>query len=558
MTLRSGITTGACAAAAAKAAAIVLDGLLPPQHVSLHLPNDRTIEVPILYAEHLSEESAMAAVRKDAGDDPDVTNGAEVVVTLRCIEGDQITFSAGEGIGTVTKPGLQIPPGEPAVNPVPRAMIVKAVREITPVGVNVEISIPGGRKLAAKTFNPRLGIVGGLSILGTTGIVRPYCMKAQHEAIRCAFNVAAASGNLDLVLSPGAIGARAALTQLGLKPDELVEIGNEWGFAADSMRQYDWRSVRLVGHPGKLAKLAAGQWNTHSSRSEIAARFVAKLARTVLDQPVADSTTTEGIFESLGPADRKKVGDELARRIAVAFASRAGISVPVGVLLVNMAGRKISELVFATVQPLTIVGCGPGAPELVSDAARTAIQQAEVLVGSRRLFDLFDNPTAERVEVTAKIDEALEKTEVARAAGRNVVVLVSGDPGVCSLADAVVRRFGRAACRIVPGISSVQVAFARLGHGWLDAKIVSAHGRQPTETAEELSKLPKIAVLGGGRDATAWAANLADALDGSHALFVCENLTLPGERIAEISPCQLRESEPASLVIFVWIKRSLL
>ena len=130
--------------------------------------------------------AATAAVRKDAGDDPDVTDGLEIVATVSWNDGSEVTFSAGEGVGTVTKPGLQVPPGQPAINPVPRRMIVAAVRQVTPRGLHVEIAIPGGRQIAARTFNPRLGIADGLSILGTTGIVRPYCTRALHDALRCA------------------------------------------------------------------------------------------------------------------------------------------------------------------------------------------------------------------------------------------------------------------------------------------------------------------------------------------------------------------------------------
>ena len=182
MSLRSGITTGACAAAAAKAAATVLAGGAPPREVDLRLPSGNTIRLPILYVESRENPPAItAAVRKDAGDDPDVTDGLEVRATLSWNDAGETIFAAGEGVGTVTKPGLQVPPGEPAINPVPRQMIQGAIREVTRRGVSVEISIPGGGEIAAQTFNPRLGIVGGLSVLGTTGIVRPYCTRALHE-----------------------------------------------------------------------------------------------------------------------------------------------------------------------------------------------------------------------------------------------------------------------------------------------------------------------------------------------------------------------------------------
>ena len=159
------------------------------------MPGGQTIRVPIVSAAPCGDgTAALAAVRKDAGDDADATHGLEVVATVAWSPQEGVSFAAGDGVGTVTKPGLQVPPGQPAINPTPRRMIAAAVREVTPRGVRVEIAIPGGREVARRTFNPRLGIEGGLSILGTTGIVRPYCTRALCDALKCAFDVAAACG----------------------------------------------------------------------------------------------------------------------------------------------------------------------------------------------------------------------------------------------------------------------------------------------------------------------------------------------------------------------------
>ncbi|MDD4892138.1 MAG: cobalt-precorrin-5B (C(1))-methyltransferase CbiD, partial [Phycisphaerae bacterium] len=229
MTLRSGITTGTCAAAAAMAATTVLLGQPAPTEVLVALPDGRTIPVPVLYS-RADVQAATAAVRKDAGDDPDVTDGLSIVATVSWALAGDITFAAGEGVGTVTKPGLQVPPGEPAINPVPRVMIRQAVRSLTGRPMRVEVSIPGGREVAAKTFNPRLGVVGGLSILGTTGIVRPYCVAALRAALRCSLDVAAACGVTAPVLVPGNIGAKAASANFALRDEQVIEVGNEWGY----------------------------------------------------------------------------------------------------------------------------------------------------------------------------------------------------------------------------------------------------------------------------------------------------------------------------------------
>ena len=176
--LRGGFSTGACAAAAAKAAALVLRGAGRVGEVEIPFPDGTRVSFAVESAEPLGGARARAAVRKSAGDDPDVTDKALIVAEVRETAGAGVSFRAGKGVGTVTRPGLSVPPGEPAINPGPRRMISEALREVSSGGYEVTISIPGGAELAARTFNPRLGIVGGVSILGTTGIVLPISAKA--------------------------------------------------------------------------------------------------------------------------------------------------------------------------------------------------------------------------------------------------------------------------------------------------------------------------------------------------------------------------------------------
>jgi cobalt-precorrin-5B (C1)-methyltransferase len=310
-----------------------------PREVEVSLPSGQRIVVPVLSAEACGPDGAAAAVRKDAGDDPDVTDGLEVRVTLSWDDAAEATFIAGEGVGTVTKPGLQVPPGQPAINPVPRQMILGAIREVTRRGVRVEISVPGGREIAAQTFNPRLGIVGGLSILGTTGIVRPYCTRALHDALRCTLDVAAACHVTAPALVPGNVGARAARRHFSLRDEQLIEVGNEWGFVVNLLPQRAFSAVLLLGHPGKLAKLAAGHWDTHSARSSQATLYLGQLCPEVLGHPSPDSTTAEGIFAALRPPEKMTLADELAKRVRAAVASRMGNHLPVAVFLVDMAGE---------------------------------------------------------------------------------------------------------------------------------------------------------------------------------------------------------------------------
>ena len=251
-------------------------------------------------------------------------------------DGGEVRFAAGDGVGTVTKPGLQVPPGEPAINPGPRRMIVAAVRETAMEGATVTISIPGGRELAARTFNPRLGVSGGLSILGTTGRVRPFSVPALRDALACALDVALACGVRAPVLVPGNIGERAARRHFKLTDEQVIHAGNEWGFMLDRAAERPFDRLLVVGHPGKLAKLADGQWDTHSNRSPAATAAVARVAARIGIALPADAETAEGLFEGLAAAARGRLGPALATEVRGAVEAR--VRRPTAVALVSMNG----------------------------------------------------------------------------------------------------------------------------------------------------------------------------------------------------------------------------
>jgi cobalt-precorrin-7 (C5)-methyltransferase len=209
---------------------------------------------------------------------------------------------------------------------------------------------------------------------------------------------------------------------------------------------------------------------------------------------------------------------------------------------------------------IAIVGCGPGSPQYVTPAAQRAVATASVLVGSKRLLGLFPELAAHQVAVhadTGALSALLEDMARWRASGQRVAVLVSGDPGLYSLAHRVVRHFGRATCEIIPGVSSVQVAFARLGLDWADARILSAHGRTPQLSSEELRPIDKIAILAGTPEALCWSASVAAVLAPGHIVFLAENLTLENERFRQLTVEQLGTTEAASLSIVLLIGRSL-
>jgi len=341
--LRGGYTTGSCAAAAAKAAVMILHGMPVAGKVEIDLPDGEKVAFDIVFMEELEKNRARAAVRKSAGDDPDVTDGALIVSEVEKKTEEGISFRAGDGVGIVTLPGLSILPGDPAINPIPREMIRRAIRDITDEHFVVTVSVPDGRKLANKTFNPRLGIVGGLSILGTSGRVVPYSCKALCDALKCSLDIALASGTTAPVFVPGNIGRKAAEKNLPLVRERIVEVSNEWGYMLDLAVQRGVCAVLALGHPGKLAKLAMGYWNTHSKKSPPAVGFIRKLTAEISGGNIPHSVTAEGIFEPLSADERTHVSGDLAGRIAYAIGRRVKERIKPSVVLINMKGEWLGS-----------------------------------------------------------------------------------------------------------------------------------------------------------------------------------------------------------------------
>jgi len=340
--LRSGITTGTCAAAAASAAARVLAGEPAPLSVEVDMPEGGVVRVPVCSC-YGGDGFAVAAVVKDAGDDPDVTNGAAIEVKVCLAESGDIVFRAGPGVGVVTMPGLAVKPGEPAINPVPRRMIAGAVRQYLTVPVEITVSIPGGAEIAQRTFNERLGIEGGLSILGTTGIVRPFSNKAVRETVRCAINVAYESGVRHAVIVPGNIGRRAALKMFELEKYQVVEAGNEWGFALDTAAAMEFEALLVVGHPGKLAKLAAGEWDTHSARSGSAIDALQTLLPPLYSDVIRRVKTVEAFFKELDFEKAKEAGDLTAEAVRAAVSGKLPGTMAAGVFLIDLKGDRLGS-----------------------------------------------------------------------------------------------------------------------------------------------------------------------------------------------------------------------
>ncbi|MDQ1721720.1 MAG: cobalt-precorrin-5B (C1)-methyltransferase, partial [Pseudonocardiales bacterium] len=300
--LRYGWTTGACATAATAAAYTALVTGSFPDPVRITLPKGQQPAFA-LAREQLGDGWASAAIVKDAGDDPDVTHGALITATVRPgPAGSGVGFVAGPGVGTITKPGLPLAVGEPAINPVPRQLMIAAVTELAGGSVPdlvIEISVADGEEIAKHTWNPRLGILGGISILGTTGVVVPYSCAAWIDSIRRGVDVARAAGRQHLAGCTGSTSERVAAQLYDLPEDALLDMGDFAGAVLKYVKRHPVARLTIAGGIGKLAKLADGHLDLHSGRSQVNYRFLAELARTagadtsVVEEVLAANTALE-------------------------------------------------------------------------------------------------------------------------------------------------------------------------------------------------------------------------------------------------------------------------
>ena len=351
--LRRGWTTGACATAATKAAYTALLTGAFPDPVAIRLPKG---EAPAfaLAREAAGEGWAMAGIVKDAGDDPDVTHGATVIATVRRgPPGSGVTFRAGDGVGTVTLPGLPVPPGEPAINPVPRRLMSEVVAEIAaahgePGDVVIEISIPGGDGIALKTWNPRLGILGGLSILGTTGVVVPFSCAAWIHSIHRGIDVARAAGLERVAGCTGSTSEAAVARRRDLPEVAYLDMGDFAGGLLKYLRAHPVPNLTLAGGFGKFSKLAQGHLDLHSGRSQVDLDWLAdRLADLGGDADlVAAARTANTAAEVLGRATA--AGIPIAGRVAelalaTALEALRGAPVAIEVLVVDREGAVVGE-----------------------------------------------------------------------------------------------------------------------------------------------------------------------------------------------------------------------
>ena len=342
-----GITTGSAATAAALAA------LLAINDDEKHCLNIETpfgiLKILVNYSKKLNSNSGRACVIKMPYNDPDVTKNLKVCADVRITENSSIKIKGGKGVGKVTKPGLQVPVGEYAINPVPRQMIAANLQKVLPKGKGAEVTIfvPQGEEIAKKTMNSRLGIVGGISILGTTGIARPMSSKAYKESLACQIDVAVAEGYKDLIFVPGNIGERLALESLDIDKDQIVQMSNFVGYMLEKAEEKGIHKITLFGHAGKLIKIAAGIFDTKNSiadgRREIIAAYCGLLGmdKRVI-QAIFKSKTTEDMIDIL---DKENMTSDVFKLIGKSIKERCQekYKIDFDVVIVRMNGRVLNK-----------------------------------------------------------------------------------------------------------------------------------------------------------------------------------------------------------------------
>ncbi|MDP8936765.1 MAG: cobalt-precorrin-5B (C(1))-methyltransferase [Actinomycetota bacterium] len=346
MTLRTGWTTGTCASAAAKAAATGLVTGVAPAEVEVGLPGGARVRFPV---EAGGTSPAECMVVKDAGDDPDCTDGARMTARVEPAGDGRATTTllAGPGVGMVTRPGLGLPVGTPAINPVPRRMILAALAEVVDQPLTVTFSVPGGLEMAARTSNDRLGIVGGISILGTTGIVRPFSTAAYRASVVQQIDVAGAQGETMVVLATGSRSEKAAMRlHPDLPPVCFVEVGDYTGVALRRAAAAGIHRAVVVAMAGKITKLAGGVMMTHFRRSKVDGDLLAAAARTgrapeAVVRAATETATARHFFETCMAHGAVEPLARLCRQARAACAAHTGGAVDAEVVMVDFDGETV-------------------------------------------------------------------------------------------------------------------------------------------------------------------------------------------------------------------------
>jgi cobalt-precorrin-5B (C1)-methyltransferase len=555
--LRNGLTTGTCVAAVAKASVWMLVNRQVVNHVSVVLPD--TLEV-ILDIENISfsNNEVKCLTVKDAGDDPDVTNGIKIYATAKYNSSNQINIIAGKGIGQVTKPGLAVEVGQPAINPVPMRMIKQAISEVRPenVGVDVILDIPEGVEIAKRTFNQQLGIVGGISVLGTTGIVKPMSEEALKASLELHLNQLKALGYEKVIFVPGNYASTFLKARFSFDEQILVQTSNFIGFMLEKAVELGFKEILLVGHIGKLVKLAGGIFQTHSRvadcRNEILASHYLNYSSDIISsQKLFSVNTTEEAVEIIG---KSKFWNILSNSISeratkyvyndckietIIFSQNNGMlgksnGADNQLLSFGIKAIENSDIETFALQKnpkISICGIGPGSYDCVLPIVFQKIAFADLVIAGKRHLQLAENCEAEKKVFSGKLTELKELLVLNNE--KNIVVLVSGDTGFYSLRKFITENFQNTDIECVPGISSYQFMFSRLNMGYEDVVLASLHGKE-FDYISQLQQGRKVFLLTDNVNKCSAIAqrlincNLSDAI-----MYIGSNLSYGNELIVK-------------------------
>ncbi|MBA2875912.1 cobalt-precorrin-5B (C(1))-methyltransferase [Thermaerobacillus caldiproteolyticus] len=354
-TLREGYTTGACATAATKAALIALITGIPQTEATIYLPIGRFVTFTVEHCQ-ITGNSATATVIKDGGDDPDATHGAAIVATVSWTEQSGIHLDGGAGVGRVTKPGLPVPIGEAAINPVPRQMMYETARDVLEQysikkGVRIIISVPRGEEIAKKTLNARLGIIGGISILGTRGIVVPFSTAAYRASIVQAIQVARANGCDHVVITTGGRSEKYAMQQYADLPEEaFIEMGDFIGFTLKQCKKHGIQKVSMVGMMGKFSKVAQGIMMVHSKSAPVDFQFLASIAEEAGAPPelvsnIKEANTASQVGDFMQAAGNHLFFEKLCDYCCLSALNEVGGGLVIETSLYTMGGQLLGKAV---------------------------------------------------------------------------------------------------------------------------------------------------------------------------------------------------------------------
>ncbi len=559
--LKYGYTTGSCATAATKAATYMLLNKEEINMIKLMTPKGWELELEVEDIE-INEDYVSCSITKDSGDDPDVTQGIKINSKVSIIESG-IEIDGGKGVGRVTKPGLYQNIGEAAINKTPREMITKEVSDLIQEsgfdkGIRVEISAINGEEIGKNTFNPSLGIIGGISIIGTTGIVEPMSESAIVNSIKLELNVMRHESDIAFV-TIGNYGT----TFLKENIDDAIEPVKISNFIAESfiqIKNLEFKEVRLLAHIGKIVKIAGGITNTHSKyadcRMEILASYTALCGGSnALIEDIFDSVTTDEAIKKITKAGlldvvmnkllerieyhlRRKMGND-AKLSIIIFSNAAGI---LGHKNAEWAGIDESKKI---TKKVSIVGMGVGNDKYLLPLAWEKIFFADTVIGAKRHIDWIKNKNRVYIE-----DGLLKSVEYANEnfEKENIAFLVSGDTGFYSLTS-FINKSAKFETELVPGISSIPYLYSKLGREYKESYLTSLHGRE--NDFIEIAKTKEVALLTDKHNTPSVIAKKLKENGINKKVIVGEKLSYEDERIDKLSIDEAIESEYDSLCVVV-------